>query len=328
MPGPATDDGGGTSTPANLSPIAVPGPSNRDDFEELNKIFKKPIRKTRAAPKRAKKQPDIRKILKINPELDFRDEEKLQRMILHKSRDDNVSADDLQMALALSRSISESNGQLPEKPVAPKSRKKAVEFFEMMGMTSKKRTRKCTKSTLLTRRDADKENTKVQARIEELIQSTYPESLSTAGSWSKGDLSISSCYLYDMRVPCEGQRIMDMNDRSEDTTNGLDEYYIPSKLFPETTVTAGYLLRDWGKIPGRSPSPECASPRQDALDFEVENHLNAIHKQSADFLQNFEWKDKSGSPDLFGDLSLSTDNAALDKNEEVERTMDAVQGTK
>lgn len=201
------------------------------DFVEAGKSFKKPP-VPRASSKRAKKQPDIRKILKINPELDFKDEEKLQRMILQKSREENLNADDLQIALALSRSLGEQNRSSPNK--------KAVEFFEMMGMATKprKRTRKGNKTTLLTRRDPGRESEKIAGRIEEIVSSTCPAQEGASGCLAH-PFPICSCYLFDIRVDGADQRIMQVNCQAQEA----NRYYIKTNLFPESSLAAGHLLR-------------------------------------------------------------------------------------
>lgn len=51
----------------------------------------------------------------------------------------------------------------------------------------------------------------------------------------------------------------------------------------------------------------------DPLDLEIEKQLEEINKQSEAFLQNFEWREKSASPDLFGDLSASTNSIVMER---------------
>lgn len=324
-------------------------PDQEDDFQpekpSTSSAFKKPAvpipiksrakTKARAIPKKAKKQPDIRKVLGINPELDYKDEEMFQKMILQRGREENMNADDLQIALAMSKSMSEQSGGGSadvEGPSRSKARKKrAVEFFEMLGMNQKKqlkekRTRtKATKISLLSIRDADKENTKIQSRIEGVVGRTCAAGAVSNGDAFVNEFPICSCYLYDMRVTeRDEQRIIPMNIVGDDCEQMLDRYYVNSQLFPESKLPAGHLLRDWSKIPGRSPSPENRKResvgRTDALELEIEKELEAINKQSEVFLQNFDWRENTASPDLFGDLSAvsASDTSMVVDDDKVE----------
>ena len=83
-------------------------------------------------------------------------------------------------------------------------------------------------------------------------------------------------------------------------------------MFPKSTLPAGHLLRDWSRIPGRTPSPvksqrrSLADEKQNDIEEEIERELETINKQSEAFLRSFTWReDQTGSPDLFGDLSTS-----------------------
>lgn len=264
-------------------------------------------------------------MLGINPELNYDEEEKLQRMLLQRSREEIFMADDLQMALALSRSIKEQSGggttlDENQNPSSSRSRKnkKAAEFFEMLGMNQKKTKkgggtatgssrRGMPKSTLLTRRDENVETAKIETKIESIVSrkcSAEEGRHHSSASAPVPEFAISSCYLYDMRV--QEKRVLRMN--AEEEENVLHKFYVRSKLYPQSAIPAGHLLRDWAKIPGRSPSPETVRRksleprREDALEMEIEKELEEINKQSEVFLQNY-YRETNVSPDLFGDLS-------------------------
>lgn len=316
----------------NISPVPVEEKNvdNDDkDFEIPAKVFKlalpRPLPptkpKAKPRPRTKKAQPDIRKVLGINPELDYNEEEKLQRMILQKSREANFIPDDIQMALALSNSLREHSGS-GGGPSRSKINKQAVEFFEMLGMNQKKRKRtKAPKITLLTRRIAETEEEKIQSRIEEITSRAYAADAASSPPTTPPAFPICSCILFDMRV--HEQRIFPMNAEGDgvNCTQMLHEYYIGSNIFPTTKVPAGHLLRDWSKIPGRSPSPEIKKrstvnvDRGFALELEIEQELEVINKQSEAFLQNYDWGERTASPDLFADLSTSGTSIPVDADQ-------------
>ena len=201
---------------------------SQDDFQEeqeTTRSFKKPPppaskpKTTRSTRGRPKKQPDIRKVLGINPELNYEDEEKLQRMILQKSRDVNLDADDLQVALALSKSLRDQGGTIEDLPTTSrgtsKANKRVVEFFEMLGMNQKKakRTRTGTKISLLTRRNPEVESEKIQSRIESVINRNCYSSPMPLSGGSLEEFPISSGLLFDMRV--NYKKVMRMNETDE-----------------------------------------------------------------------------------------------------------------
>lgn len=245
-----------------------------------------------------------------------------------------MNADDLQIALAMSKSMKDQSGGSSDEPST--SRKKGnkravVDFFEMLGMHSeipKKRTRRkaTTKISLLANRNAELEDAKIQSKIEGIITATCSNDGSVAGTPTDPcpEFPICSCYLFDMRV--KEQRIMPMNVVADefDCEQMLDSYYVTSNLFPETKIPAGHLLRDWSKIPGRSPSPvrrdqrvRESLAREDALEEEIEKELEAINKQSEAFLQNFDWQDRTASPDLFADLSGASERSMVVVEEDI-----------
>lgn len=84
------------------------------DFESPNKrmTIKTPpvIRKRKTTKKR--KQPDIRKAIKNQNAMET---EVFEKVLIHHSSVNGVSSDELQMAIALSRSLSETNG-FPNEP--------------------------------------------------------------------------------------------------------------------------------------------------------------------------------------------------------------------
>lgn len=290
------------------------------DFEEEKvRSFKKPppkavkVKTTATAPRqRTKKQPDIRKVLKINPELDYAEEQKnLQRMILQKSREENLNPDDLQLELAMRRSLEQDE----QGDVKLTKRRVAIDFFDKLGMnakTKRARTRKTAKGvTPLTLRDANKENEKIQSRIEEIMSRTLSADQNNSESLSAQEFPICSCFLYDLRVLINDKRIGSIDGQATRCEEVLDKFYVDSRLFPVSKIPSGYLLRDWSKIPGRSPSPEsrqrvCTSTTtENVLEQEIAKELEEMNKQSAAFLENFEWRERSMSPDLFADLSKS-----------------------
>lgn len=292
-----------------------------EDFEIPVKVFKLPSLppltkpKTKPKPRAKKAQQDIRKVLGINPELDYNEEERLQRMILQKSREANFIPDDIQMALALSNSLREQSGS-GGGVSRSHTNERAVEFFEMLGMNQKNKKKARTRTpkiTLLTRRIAETEEQKIQLRIEEITCRAYSDEASSSSPNTPPSFPICSCILFDMRV--HEQRIFPMNAEGDAM---LHEYYIASNIFPTTTVPAGHLLRDWSKIPGRSPSPEMIRKRSTvivdrgyALELQVEQELEVINKQSEAFLQNYDWGERTASPDLFADLSASDTSISM-----------------
>lgn len=295
-----------------------------EDFEEPKLEFKRPSRPKIVRSR--KKQADIRRVLGINPELDFKEEERLRKMILQKSREENLNADDFQIALALSESIrvDQQQKQTKAKGNGSRSNQRAIDFFDKLGMNQKKKRGKKEKATLLTSRDAAKEYEKIQAKIEEIVNRICSQNSSSPSTFgSVGKFPLGSCYLYDMRVPDSYLRIIPMNINGRCCEETMDKYYVTSDLFPDSKVLAGYLLRDWAKVPGRTPSPESGRTRlsierpgvEDAIEMELERELESVNKQSEAFLQNFEWRDNA-SPDLFGDLSTSAGSLLAVEEEE------------
>lgn len=290
--------------------------------------FQSPVPVKRPKPtvsrKRTKKQSDIRKVLKINPNLVYEEEAAFSRMIAQKSIDNNMDADQVQLEMALTRSIAEQTGGeagmskkgLETRTIKTKRKptnKKTQNFFELIGMQGSNKI-KYSKSTLLTRRDVEHQNKIVASRVELLLEDSFL--ILEEGTETPDPFFLTSSYLFDMRVNNDDLRIMKMNSNESNSNLILGKYYV-GKIFEISKLQSGHLLRNWRKIPGRTPSPEPLSrkslpkeQKDEEAELELEKEIEEINKQSHAFLENFEWREKS--PELFSDSFIL--NNSVDKN--------------
>lgn len=247
-----------------------------EDFDSRAKLktpvkrLQKPAKKV--AVKKPRKQRDIRSMIKNTVSVD----QIMDHVIDQHSKEEEFDPEQLKMALAISKSLSDSYVQ--EKKAQKEEQKdetgitlsqkysKVKRTLEGYGFKCKtsyadydlatlfgpNRTRKISfKPTLLTKRSKERQEQLLAERIQLLLNDEYKENVAVPIQLPYQH-HCHSLHLEPMAAIEKPVYHMSQND--ELLTNCLDKYY-SSKLFPTTTVRADYLLQDWNAIHGRSRTP-------------------------------------------------------------------------
>ncbi|XP_062552925.1 structure-specific endonuclease subunit SLX4 [Armigeres subalbatus] len=271
-----------------------------DDFEPPKpstppKPKTKAQRKTTAtrkprAPRKPKNQSDIRKVFQKYKD---NDEELLKNLMLEHTLADRLDPDQFQLALAMSRSLvdqgssqSEPNiSQAPPEEVAQASSSTSSVSSEERRIRGLRTTLeqygfKCKNSyndydlnvifgsapknvkkikhnrpTMLIRRDPEELVDFMKRQAERLLQDVLCRPL-------------ADCSGCDLNARTYGSNIFWMSQHSGKSDENLSDYYVES-LVEMSTVKAGYLLKDWGKIPGRERTPERRKEKYDEKEDEA-----------------------------------------------------------
>lgn len=232
----------------------------------------KPIEK--AFKKKSKGQPDIRKVLS-------KQEQTFQQVIDENCYEAGVDPEEMQLALAISNSLKDSNLS-PESEASNNSSMKFENPFsstgkvqsissvlEKFGFKSKtyyteyeldllankkisKRSKYQKLPTPLTRISNEKRQENINNRISELLERNLNVSILEVSD-SNTDFPIFSPVLKEAHI--RNRRLFTINSEDRPTDNILFDYYV-ADLFEPSTVPADHLLKDWSKVPGRDPTPE------------------------------------------------------------------------
>lgn len=257
-----------------------------DDFDPRAKL-KTPVKRLqrpakKPITKRPRKQPDIRKMVRKKPSVD----QMVHQAIVQQCKDDNFDPDQVQLALAISKSnalltrdqTNETSSQNERFKSLSEKYGKVKRTLEGFGFKSKSsytdidletlfgpaRSRKPSfKPTLLTKRSKERQDALLAERVQILLNEEYKENVAVPIQEQK-EYQFFSIYLepYLSTEPS----LFYMNSNSEPLADCINKYY-STGLFPVSTVKADYLLQDWSKIPGRSRSP---SPQKRPFDASLQ----------------------------------------------------------
>lgn len=250
-----------------------------DDFEIPSKVMKRAPKiqppKTTKSSKSRRKLPDIRKALSKRDDA---------------SQDYSHLPEDAQLALALAMSKAESNAKaaaddesnepfdLESYEFRPKNAKGNGDFCEFFSMPKKTNARfkwnsKCTQ---LTRRKDHVQTTKIREKVDELllnniiVESGQTNRSSLPEYFTLPDYTSSEIYSKYLQRICISERILfESNSREEHSSSNILSYYT-NNLVEKSDLSAGVLLRDWSKIPGR-----------DAIYDGIQSSLNETDKTDA-----------------------------------------------
>ncbi|XP_055631772.1 structure-specific endonuclease subunit SLX4 [Toxorhynchites rutilus septentrionalis] len=262
---------------------------SEDDFEDTKKESV-PKRKANAqkstkprkpkAPRRPKDQSDIRKVFKKYKDSDG--DQLLQNLMLEHSVADRLDPEQLQIALAMSRSLVDQSGgsQVAVEPIPVddeaqdsfgassgsieerriqgiratleqygfkcKSSYNDYDLNVMFGTKAAKpkntRKFKLKRPTQLVRRDRGGLVAFMTAQAERLLKEELQRPL-------------ADCTDVNIETRTYGSNIFWMNQNGEESGKIMSEYYVEG-LMEVCSVKAGYLLKDWKLIPGRDVTPE------------------------------------------------------------------------
>ncbi|XP_053952895.1 structure-specific endonuclease subunit SLX4 [Anastrepha ludens] len=251
-----------------------------DEFETPVKEAKKAskLRRPRKTSRQSKLpiknlQPDIKSSL-------LRSENLFSNITSQQCRIENFSADEIQLALALSKSQIETSGVVclnPEEDVVDQHGKKkddnsigniqnilqqygfravSTEDYKSLksvfvpGANRRTKTKWANKFTALTLRDPEFQTKKVMSKIDSLIAQQLDfkridvsENLSATYSLLSGELQ----KLNATKAMING---LEANEKINS-----EEFYVKN-LFEDARVQAGYLLKNWNSIQGRDLSPQ------------------------------------------------------------------------
>ncbi|XP_049542049.1 structure-specific endonuclease subunit SLX4 [Anopheles darlingi] len=307
----------------NSQPIA-----QDDDFEESRPIappMKAKTKVQRASKKttssrRPRNQSDIRKVFSKYKN----DHEVLQELLKEHSESDRIDPEQLQLAIAMSRSLAECDGtrnastdNLSEQSTSDSlssTERRIVGIrttLEQFGFRCKnsytdydlnvifgsavcKNVKKIKhrRATNLIQRSAKD----LMEYIETRVKKIFPAEMLAIENHSEACTSPGSCLSHLFWIAQTDQASM----------NIIEKYYVP-ELLEMNPAPVGFMLKDWSKIPGREPTPERACSN----DFE----LNAADRKVE--------PNRASSPDLFEDCADAHDNTATaetaDNSEPCER---------
>ncbi|XP_035785419.1 structure-specific endonuclease subunit SLX4-like isoform X2 [Anopheles albimanus] len=295
----------------NSQPIA-----QDDDFEEPRRIAAPKKTKTKvqraskktAANRQPKNQSDIRKVFSKYKN----DHEVLQELLKEHSESERIDPEQLQMAIAMSRSLAESDGtrnastdNLSEQAASDSlssTERRIVGIrttLEQFGFRCKnsytdydlnvifgsavcKNVKKIKhrRATNLVQRSAKDLTEYIEARVKKI----FPAEMLTIENHSEACPSPRSCLSHLFWIA------------QADQPSGkiIERYYVP-ELLEMAPAPVGCMLKDWSKIPGREPTPE----RVYSKDFE--SNCGEIHQKKA--------LDRGSSPDLFEDCAEAHESA-------------------
>ncbi|XP_055716260.1 structure-specific endonuclease subunit SLX4 [Phlebotomus papatasi] len=217
------------------------------------------------------------------------DDQFLNELLIHQSMAENINPDDLQLALALSRSITDTHGEcstaLSEDYCASPSQssKSSVKFtLEEYGFKSsatynkkvmnflgmEKELRGFRKMSLLLHRNPKKQDRLFRDRINDLLDKSIHEREFVRKPRSSYNFLVVSEDL--MQWQNKGDGIMTMNSNPDPTSEIYSLYYSGNLVEPSYTKIDA-LLRNWDEIPGREISPDRARRMQESSRMEVDD---------------------------------------------------------
>lgn len=250
-----------------------------DDFSKVNTPVKRspspqlpppqsrlPIKRTR------KRQGDIRKMIKPT------EDELLTKMLAEHCQDEDLNPDDVQMAIALSKSEMPSTSSMDDTEFADLRQKysKAKRTLEGYGFKCKnnyadydiqalfgpsKARKRHSKPTLLTKRDQKRQETLTAEKAQIIIDLEYKENIAVPihphPKWE--------CYSFYTDKVIGSGRLFEVNANEKFVAESKMEYH--TGLFELSDIRSGYLLQNWHEIPGRERTP--SPSRRNFLAFDA-----------------------------------------------------------
>lgn len=254
-------------TSSTQSGSAVKGFINNAADSPPKKVAKKktPKKAAKKPSTRKKNQPDIRRLLS-------KEEQMVHNVLEVSCRENNLDPDEVQLALALSESMKETESketlQKFENPFTTggkvqsvntilekfgfKTGKALSEFEQEILKSGKfsKRSKFQKAPTLLTRTSKEEREELIQSRIIKVIdQKTYSDS----NQQLSVDVAIHSPHLQDFYMQINS--IASLENSEESCDDVIQKYYVMD-LFQPSYIQPDYLLKDWNRIPGRDRSPQ------------------------------------------------------------------------
>ncbi|XP_067612752.1 structure-specific endonuclease subunit SLX4 isoform X2 [Eurosta solidaginis] len=292
----------GTNIPQHDKPNYL----SEKDVEDLKKGTKIPLKEVKKAakvrrnrsastlkPARSKNfQPDIRKSL-------LRSERIFSEITAQHCRLDNFSPDEIQLALALSKSETETSGTSESLAIQQYKtqnnegdKTNAIKHIlqqygfrtlpegynnltHVFTSTSNQRCKfkRANRFTALTLGERKNQRKKIDLRIRSLMDKQLVDKLPDVYEDNFATYSLISKDLAQLKTTNDFFRLLER----EYSTN-LQSFYVQD-LFEVSHVKAGYLLKDWHKIQGREKSPETEKGAEISKQMQ-QHHMNINNKSS------------------------------------------------
>ncbi|XP_037045934.1 structure-specific endonuclease subunit SLX4 [Bradysia coprophila] len=250
--------------------------ANSDDLSDFESPSKKIQFKTPPVIPKKKVTRKRKAVTQKNKLKDALETEIFENALRHYSSENGMNSDDLQMALALSRSLSETHStnesessnissvirnaepfqkedivrQTFQKFGFKKKDNSDYNFRDFFGNLGSKR-KWSSKFTPLTRRSEHIQKEKFKNKVKNILQ--VSAAFETVDSQAIREYSITSSYLQQFFTPNSPS----YNRSIAVTETNVEEFYV-NNLVPTSTLRCGCLLKNWADIPGRDVSPQRA----------------------------------------------------------------------
>ncbi|XP_058829924.1 structure-specific endonuclease subunit SLX4 [Topomyia yanbarensis] len=274
--------------------------TTEDDFEPdkrapvvkaKTKVQRKTVTRKARATRKSNNQSDIRKVFQKYQD---NDEQLLNNLMLEHTVADRLDPEQFQLALAMSRSLVDQGGsQQSETSVGDNVKassssssisseerriqgiratleqygfrcKNSYQDYDLNAIfgnnvTGTKPTKKSKgkKPCLLVRRDRKNLEAFMELQSEQLLHDDFNQPLVSIGesNWNHRTY---------------GSNIFWMSENAEQCAKIMSDYYVEG-VMDMSPVSAGYLLKNWHKIPGREWTPErCTKPPASEHEFEID----------------------------------------------------------
>ncbi|KAH8305190.1 hypothetical protein KR018_000143, partial [Drosophila ironensis] len=313
-------------------------------------VFEKPGRKPKKAPKlkgsgssssrsrSSKQQPSISNFL--------RNEQIFSEVTAQHCLADNFSPDDIEMALALSKSEAEKRGCLrlndddddavvdlvggdseaSKEDVRKKLQKygfrtaakedyKSLAILPVVSGRGSRRGKWANKFTALTLRNADIQRKKLEEKVRQVLAQQVRTKDLEPHEQTAQPYELISDYLDKLRASSESQIL---HEPGEGALENLGLYYVPN-LFEVSHTPAHHLLKNWAAIQGRdlSPERESAKSRQlrkqlDQAYVDLEKHFEKQQELDQQVAVELDELEKLVADNLVQEDSRLLDNMDLD----------------
>ncbi|XP_055536907.1 structure-specific endonuclease subunit SLX4 [Wyeomyia smithii] len=225
-------------------------------------------RKPRAA-RKPKNQSDIRHVFK---KYQNNEEQLLNNLMLAHTVADQLDPEQFQLALAMSRSLTDQGGSQPNEEAkasssmdSPSSEERRIQgiraTLEQYGFKCKNSYTDCDLKVLFGDNPGGKNCKKSRLRRPSLLVVRDDKSLvafmnQQSDRLFKDELSqsLKTDDNFDLTLRTYGSNVFWMSENPEDTEKSVGDYYVEN-LVEVSTVKAGYLLKNYDQIRGREPSP-------------------------------------------------------------------------
>ncbi|XP_053685004.1 structure-specific endonuclease subunit SLX4 [Sabethes cyaneus] len=269
-------------------------PSQREPVQKAKtKVQRKStaVRKPRVA-RKPKNQSDIRQVFQ---KYQNNEEQLLSNLMLEHTVADQLDPEQFQLAVAMSRSLTDQGGSSQPQPNADLSGEEAKASGSSSSISSEERriqgiratleqygfrcktsyndydlnvifgansgvknTRKgrWRRPTMLVRRDRESLVAFMKQKSEELLKEELNQPLAAVD-----DL--------DCSLRTYGSDVFWMSQNPEECEKGLENYYVES-LVQVSSVKACYLLKNWALVPGREPSPNRHVQVEESTEIDIQ----------------------------------------------------------